>query len=146
MRAFVSVALAPETWKTMNETAGLPSIVPWKLYDCEPSSTRATSFRRSTLPSPSARTTMLPNSSTLTRRPRYFMVYWKVLSEFSPSEPVGDSMFCSPSTAVMSDGTSPYCAITSGLSQIRMLYVSPISITSPTPSMRLICGMMLMSR
>ena len=74
------------------------------------------------------------------------MVYWNVLSEFSPSEPVGDSMFCSPSTAVMSDGTSPYCAITSGLSQIRMLYVSPISITSPTPSIRLICGMMLMSR
>ena len=34
-------------------------------------------------------------------------------------------MFCSPNTAVTSEGTSPYCAIRSGFSQIRMLYVSP---------------------
>jgi len=76
------------------------------------------SFR--TLPSFSERITISPNSSGVIRRPRYFIVYWNVLSEFSPSEPVAASMFCSESTPVMSDGTRLYCAITSGLSQIRI--------------------------
>ncbi len=48
------------------------------------------------------------------------MVYWKALSEFSPSVPVAASMFCSASAAEMSEGISPYWAITSGLSQMRM--------------------------
>mgnify|MGYP002932621969 CR=1 FL=1 len=37
-------------------------------------------------------------------------------------------------------------AIRSGFSQIRILYVSPMAITSPTPSTRLIRGTTLMSR
>ena len=55
----------------------------------------ATSFRRSTSPSAVERMTIWPNSSAVMRRPRYFIVYWNVLSEFSPSEPTADSMFCS---------------------------------------------------
>ena len=74
------------------------------------------------------------------------MVNWNVFVEFSPNEPVGDSKFCSPKAEVMSVGTRPYCAMTSGFSQIRILYVSPMAITSPTPSTRLIRGTTLMSR
>ena len=86
-----------------------------------PSSTCATSLRRNTEPSSCVRTTVFWNSSTLFKRPRYFIVNWKVFFEFSPKVPVGASKFCSPKTAVMSAGTKPYCAIRSGLSQIRIL-------------------------
>ena len=63
---------------------------------------------------------MFSNSSGSVRRPEYFIVYWKAFFEFSPSEPVEASMFCSASTAVMSEGMSLYWAMTSGLSQIRI--------------------------
>ena len=53
-------------------------------------------------------------------RPLYFIVYWKALSEFSPSVPVAASMFCSASMPMMSEGMSLYCAMTSGLSQMRI--------------------------
>ena len=63
---------------------------------------------------------MFSNSSGCVRRPVYFIVYWKAFFEFSPSEPVEASRFCSASTAVMSEGMRRYCAMTSGLSQIRI--------------------------
>ena len=49
------------------------------------------------------------------------MVSWYTLSEFSPSEPVGASKFWVASTALMSEGTSPYWAMRSGFIQIRIL-------------------------
>ena len=91
-------------------------------------------------------TTILQNSVMSFSRPWYFMVYWKTFGELSPNEPVGASRFCSASTAVMYEGYKPYCAMRSGLSQIRILYVSPSSCTSPTPWIRLISGMTFMSR
>ena len=65
---------------------------------------------------------------------------------FSPSCPAGDSRFCSAKAFVMSVGMTSYCAINSGFIQMRSEYVPPSSMTSPTPSTRLICGMTLMSR
>ena len=64
---------------------------------------------------------MFSNCEMSVRRPLYFIVNWKVFGEFSPNEPVGDSKFCSPKALVMSDGTKPYCAMTSGFSQMRKL-------------------------
>ena len=57
----------------------------------------AISLSRSTCPSGEERMTILPNSSGVILRPRYFMVYWNALSEFSPNCPTADSMFCSES-------------------------------------------------
>ncbi len=69
MFLFTSVALAPATWKVINVTPGFLSTSPWKLYDSRPSSTSATSFSRSTVPSSLLRMAMFLNSSTLLSRP-----------------------------------------------------------------------------
>ena len=81
----------------------------------------AMSFSFSTCPSSVERITISPNSSGVMRRPLYFMVYWYVSSEFSPNDPVADSMFCSASTAETSEGIRRYCPITSGFIQMRRL-------------------------
>ena len=65
-------------------------------------------FKQGTDPSFCDRMTISLNSLTSFRRPRYFIVYWNTFCEFSPNWPVGASRFCSPSTAVTSDGTNPY--------------------------------------
>ena len=116
----ISFAFEPAVCIVVKVAPGCPETSLLKLYETAPSSMSATSFRRRTFPFESARITRSPYSSLVSYRPRYFNVYWKVFSESSPSVPVGDSTFCSPSTVIISDGTSPYCAITSGFNQIRM--------------------------
>ena len=106
----------------------------------------AMSFRRRSVPSGFESSTISPNSSGVWWRPRYFIVYWNAFWEFSPSVPVADSMFCSASAAVTSDGMSLYWAITSGFSQTRIEYSAPRVNTSPTPRIRWMRGSTLIFR
>jgi hypothetical protein len=67
--AIASRALLPGIWYTAIEALGLPLRRLTWLYSCAPSSTRATSFIMTCEPSGLERTTMLPNSSGVSRRP-----------------------------------------------------------------------------
>ena len=116
----ICVALEPAICCTIPMTDGCPLSFIDTLYISPPSSTFATSFRRSVWPFWSLRMMMSSYSSAVFRRPLYRMVYSYAMSLCSPNLPGAASMFCSASAELMSDGMRLYCFIFSGCSQIRM--------------------------
>ncbi len=72
-----------------------------------PSSTRATSDRRSTEPSGLARITMSPNCSGVTSRPCVCTLSWNCVASLvgrAPMRPTGACTFCARMASMMSDG------------------------------------------
>ena len=104
-------------------TVGLPLRAAEKLYSREPSSTRATSFRRTMPPASVARTTMSSNCSGSASRPSVVTENVKSASPrlgASPMRPAANCAFCSRTAAATSDGVRPSCASLSGRSQMRI--------------------------
>ena len=89
----------------------------------EPSSTRATSRRRVTAPSLPVFSTMAPNSSGVSRRPRAFTsscVVAPVGCGEAPMAPADTWMFCSWMAPMMSSAVRPRFAAWSGSIQTRI--------------------------
>ena len=91
------------------ETAGLPLRRLSESMLAAPSSTRATSWMRSTEPSGLARSTMSPNCSGVTSRPWVWTLSWNCWSSSvgrAPMRPTGAWMFCCWMAVMMSEGAS----------------------------------------
>src|SRR5213078_687452 len=90
-----------------------------------PSSTRATSFARTSAPSGLARTTTFSKSARLVRRPCARTVYvnsWPRGTGSPPSWPAGLTVFCACRAAAISLTVMSNLASVSGLTQRRMAY------------------------
>ena len=121
--ATVCMALASLVSRTPMASAGCPFALTMILFVFAPVSTRATSLRRTKLPSPEARTMILPNCSGVTRRPLTLPVAcFSCISGtgIAPIVPAGACMFCSLIAAATSETVSPSSASLSGLSQTRI--------------------------
>ncbi len=69
-----------------------------------------------------------------------------ILSVVLSMRPTGATKFCSLMAAFTSSGVRLYIPMRSGFSQILTPYCSPIIIVLPTPAIRLMAGITLMSR
>jgi hypothetical protein len=119
---------------------GLPLEVLLTLWSRAPSSTRATSRRRTMEPSGRARTMIWRNSSGEDRRPCVVMFMLRSTRPgigSSPTRPVANCAFCSRMAAATSPGVRPSWASRSGCSQTRIEYsLVPKASTEATPGMR----------
>ncbi len=92
-------------------------------------------------PSVALRSTMARNCSGVCRRLRALMVAFRPVpgaAGRSPSWPTATCVFCASIADFTSAGVSAYFTSFAGSSQMRIAYLAPSSVVSPTPSMRLI--------
>jgi hypothetical protein len=107
---------------------------------------RATSFRRTAEPSVLARSTMLPNCSTLLSWPVTTTVaamLWPVMLGRSPMEPEETCAFCPRMAVVTSEGDRFRPCSLAGSIHTRMALSVPKSCAWPMPGTRCSSGTML---